>query len=204
MTWLDDEAAFQLAKQLVVSAGTPPPGEWLLGLVRYLRPDTIVEVGAWQGYSTLHLAKGCRENDRIGRVYAIDNWSLAGGSADIIRRALHIARLEHYATLIEGDSLQVEWPKIVDFAFIDGNHSFDYCRREVEIAISRSAKTIVVHDTTNWWGPRKWLACFRASDAAAAWDITEFPHGDGAALLQRRVAKPEPQFTEAQYPRGFI
>lgn len=198
--------AFQETIGRVVSAGTPSPGMLLYGLVRYLRPDTIVEVGAWQGHSTLHLAEACKDNDRIGRVYAIDNWSLVGGSADTIRAALHLAQLDHYVTLIEGDSLQVEWPKVIDFAFIDGNHSFEYCQREVQIAIGRSAQTIVVHDTTNWWGPSDWLALARESSASwAGWDVMEFAHGDGLVILHRRnMKKPEPQFTRAAYPNGYI
>lgn len=196
--------AFQDTIGRVVSAGTPSPGMLLYGLVRYLRPDTIVEVGAWQGHSTLHLAEACKDNDRIGRVYAIDNWSLVGGSADTIRTALHLAQLDHYVTLIEGDSLQVEWPKVVDFAFIDGNHNKAYPTAEIAKAMERGAKTIIVHDTTNWWGPRAWLDDFRSSDARTAWDVCEFSHQDGITLLQRRVAKPEAQFAEAQYPQGFI
>lgn len=176
----------------------------LYGLVRYLKPDTILEVGAWQGHSTLHMAEACKDNGGIGHVYAVDNWSLAGGSEQAIKDALHLAQVDAYVTLLHGDSLAVEWPKVIDFAFIDGNHNRDYPEAEIARAVERGCKTLIVHDTTNWWGPRDWLADFRQHGNPDTWDVLELPGGDGLTILQRRTAKPDPQFTEAQYPQGFI
>lgn len=56
-----------------VKAGGVMPGEaqLLYGLVRALQPDVVLEVGTSHGYSTLHLAAGCRDNGR-GKVFTVE------------------------------------------------------------------------------------------------------------------------------------
>jgi predicted O-methyltransferase YrrM len=182
----------------------------LYGLVRQLRPDTIVEIGAWQGHSTLWMAQACRDN-KVGHVYAIDNWTLAGASRQALDENLLAAALDNYATLVEGDSLQVPWPPSVDFAFIDGCHDYAHPQGEFEKAVQLGARTVVVHDTATWWGPRRWLETWRMlqapSSKLASWELLELPargDEDGLAIWQRKEDSGVVRFTEDAYPGGHI
>lgn len=185
------------------SAGDPSPGPLLYGLVRLLRPDTILEIGAWKGHSTLWLARGCHENG-VGRIYSLDNWSLAGGSPDAFMETLTDAGLDRYVVPVNGDSLELPWPPVIDLAFLDGNHGLPYVQRELERCVERKVQTIVLHDTTSWWGPRDLLVQVRCHDAGRHYDIAEFSIGDGMTVLQRHSNKGPVHFSEAAYPQGFI
>ena len=51
---------------------------WLYyGLVRIARPETIVLIGSWRGFSPLVLAKGIKDNLEAGKVI-LDNSSFVG------------------------------------------------------------------------------------------------------------------------------
>jgi len=50
-------------------------GSLFYGLVRSHRPARVVELGAYLGYSGLHMAAALRDNDTIGsEIYLIDLW----------------------------------------------------------------------------------------------------------------------------------
>jgi hypothetical protein len=186
------------------SAGEPSPGPLLYGLARMLRPDTIIEVGSWRGHSTLWLARACHENG-VGRVYALDNWSLAGGSPQSLIDTLADAGIERYVVPVNGDSLAIDWPPVVNLAFLDGNHGRLYVESEFQRCVQQTVQTIVLHDTTSWWGPRGLLDELRTDGGLRdCYDIAEFPVGDGLTVLQAKAAKPTPRFTEAAYPLGYI
>lgn len=178
-----------------------PYGLLLYSLVRYMQPRAIVEVGTWRGYSAAWLARGLQDNGDAGHLYAIDNWSLMGQRIEDTQRNLTACGL-HNVTLLSGDSLALEWPDH-DLAFIDGNHSLDHCAREIATADRHGATTIVVHDTTAWWGPRQWLDRVRQS-TGATWDVLELPAAEGLTICTRRTPKPPAQFGEAQYPAGAM
>ena len=189
-------------------------GELLYGLVRTTQPDTILEIGSWYGYSALYMAEACKDN-KIGRLYAVDDWSLSKDSRPAIEEALHFAQLTHLVTLINGDSLQIEWPKVIDFAFLDGNHSYEYVKAETERAISREAKTIVLHDSTSWEGIARYVAELRSENGIVRlneasftsrieFDILELSKFHGLTVLQKREPKPKPTFTEAEHPAGYL
>jgi predicted O-methyltransferase YrrM len=183
-------------------------GEFLYGLVCATQPDTILEVGSWYGYSTLWMAEACKDIG-FGKLYCVDNWSLSRKAQDAFHEAIHFAQVSHLVTVISGDSLRVEWPKVIDFAFIDGNHSYAYAKAECERAMSRGAKTIVLHDTTSWEGISRYVAELRESayfdtrKVAEQFDILEISKFHGMTVLQKRGPKAEPTFTDAEYPLGY-
>jgi predicted O-methyltransferase YrrM len=178
-------------------------GEFLFGLVCAAQPDTILEIGSWYGYSTACMAEGLK-NLGVGHLYAIDNWSLSKDSRQAIEEALDIVQSRHLVTLINGDSLKTEWPRVIDFAFLDGNHSYYYVKAECERAISRGAKTIVLHDSTSWESIARYVAELRAdADFVQRFDICELAKHHGLTVLQKRGPKAEPTFTDAEYPLGY-
>jgi predicted O-methyltransferase YrrM len=104
-------------------------GDYLYGLVRYLRPNLSIEVGMANAVSSLFIAQGLVDNG-CGRHIAIDpfqysDWAGAGMTA--LRRS----GLDSIVQLIEKPShqalLELEQQGIAaQFVFIDGSHLFDY------------------------------------------------------------------------------
>jgi hypothetical protein len=131
-------------------------GHLLYGLVRFLRPDTIVETGSYVGHSTCWLAKGIKDNDK-GKLVAIDNFTL-GTSAGILHNSLSYCKVADNIIIIDGDSMSCRWPDAIDMAFLDGNHSLEYVQFEFNKCVEAGARCIVLHDTTDWWGPREFVA----------------------------------------------
>lgn len=173
----------------------------MYGLVRWLRPETVVEVGAWHGFSTMHLAQACQDNG-FGTVYAIDDFSL-GNSGAVIHNNLQKAGLSHRLVLVPGKSTDVTWPGKVDFAFVDGDHSLQGCLHDCNKAIERGARCVCIHDTVGWWGPRDYMDLFR-EQAVGTWDCIEGNFDSGFAVLVRREDKPDPTYTEESHPSGSV
>jgi hypothetical protein len=119
----------------------------LEGLLSQLRPELTIEVGTAGGGSLRRLAAHSSE------VHSVDiDPAVAGVVAEIPNAHSHI-----------GDSAQL-LPRVlaeleaagrnVDFALIDGDHSADGVRRDVEALLASGAcrRTVVVlHDTANEW-----------------------------------------------------
>lgn len=88
-------------------------------LVRKYRPKSIVEVGAWDGCSTMILGLAARE---IGsHVYSIDP-----KPSDILDNNIIELGLNDYITKLTQSSPWVDMKMIelpIDFLFIDGNHN---------------------------------------------------------------------------------
>ena len=173
----------------------------MYGLVRWLRPEHCVEVGAFAGFSSMHIAQALKDNG-AGHLWCIDDYSLGTSASQIHNNLVRIGCGDR-VTLVSGDSRKVEWPKHVDFAFIDGDHSFDGCRLDCDDAIQRGAKCVCVHDTQGWWGPAEYLEVFR-EQSQGAWDVIEQCFDSGFAVLLRRDAKQPPFYTEKTHPLGHV
>lgn len=175
---------------------------WMMyGLVRWLQPINIVEVGAWAGFCTMHLAQACEDNG-FGHVTVIDDYSL-GKVASEIHNNLQLLRLTERVSLLSGKSTEVKWPARVDFAFIDGDHSFDGCLHDCNRAIELGAKCVCVHDTAGWWGPQDYVDMFR-EQSAGVWDMIDQPFDSGFAVMVQRQPRPPLLYTEKDYPEGHV
>jgi len=175
---------------------------WVMyGLVRSLKPASIVEVGAWAGFCTMHLAQACEDNG-FGHVTVIDDYSLGKVASDIHNNLQSIGAAQR-VTLLSGKSTEVKWPATVDFAFIDGDHSYEGCLHDCNQAIERGAKCVCVHDTVGWWGPRKYVETIRAQ-GKGVWDVIEFSYDSGFAVILRVEQKPEPMYSEKDFPQGHV
>jgi precorrin-6B methylase 2 len=123
------------------------------------KSKSVVEIGSWKGRSTEELLESCK-----GTVYAIDHWN---GSGDEITGALieqqnvykeFINNVGHYPNLkvIKKSSLDAvrEFNDKVDMVFIDGGHSYEDCRDDINAWLPKCTKYICGHDY-NWPGVKK-------------------------------------------------
>jgi predicted O-methyltransferase YrrM len=132
---------------------------WVLhGLVRSLRPESCVEIGSAQGWSTCHIALALKENS-AGRLYAIDphtqtTWNDAGPTDTyaIIQDNLHKCGVAQYVAIVRATSEAAaqEWTQPIDFLFVDGDHSYAGVKRDWELfsPFLTEFGVAVFHDTT--------------------------------------------------------
>ncbi len=175
---------------------------WLMyGLVRWLQPRSVVEVGAWHGFCTMHLAQALKDSGG-GQITVIDDFSL-GNAASTLHNNLASIGCADMLTILSGKSAEVVWPKKVDFAFIDGDHSFEGCLHDCNKSIEAGAQCLCIHDTQGWWGPMDYVETFR-EQAKGTWDVIESNFDSGFAVLLKREPKTAPFYTEKDYPKGCV
>jgi predicted O-methyltransferase YrrM len=192
---------FQTLVQRIRSAGTRRHAWALYGLIRWLQPRAVLEVGTWHGYTAAWMARALADNG-AGRLHCIDNFSLGGVTRGQLLANLAAVGVADRVDVHDGDSLALAWPEPIDFAYLDGNHSHAYVLQECERALAIGARTIVLHDTTSWWGPRQFLDELRVRVDGV--DVCEVMDDEGLTILRVRGDKPPLTYTEAQYPLGVI
>ncbi len=183
----------------VECAGGRSHGVALYGLVRWLRPRQVVEVGTCHGFTALWMGRALKENG-AGELLCIDDFSMPGSSLEHVFYNLGAAGLGQVVTVQRGRSDEVAWPE-TDLAYIDGDHSLDGCRGDVERAIAAGARCVVVHDVEDWWGPRLWAHEFRSR---VGWDLVEVDGDGGLAIALRQPEKGPLRHTESDFPRGCV
>ena len=188
-------------------------GPLLYGLVLHKRPTTIVEVGTERGFSALCMAKalldGRLENSHV---YTIDmvphderkNWHYYKHPETDPATGIQLARVDlvkefepvllERITFLCGDSSQVlsEWNKDpIDFAFIDGAHSYDGVKADIDAMVPHlSADAMLVFDD---YGPaqslyrwRKW-ALLRVGYPGVRKAVDELFEGGGCVFHYPRT-----------------
>lgn len=99
-------------------------GEIFYRLIRTYKPETVVELGILDGYSTLHIAKGLSVNGS-GHLYGYDLWDdydFKHGDMDEVYENLRNINLSSHITLMKGDAFDVhdEWAdNQIDFLHVD-------------------------------------------------------------------------------------
>ena len=108
-----------------------------------LGPGRYADVGAYRGGSTAALGHGLHDAGSYGRVYSVDLFSGLGNSAHCCPNADTPEVLKSYfkrrfprvdLEICKGES--AEWGRRLDasfrFVFIDADHSYEGCKRDVE------------------------------------------------------------------------
>jgi glycosyltransferase involved in cell wall biosynthesis len=168
ISYQDIKAAVELVKGFMV----PGQEEYLFNKVQSLPKDAIiVEIGSFQGRSTVAMASACIGTDR--HIYSIDTWD--GNDSDFSERQffeiwqqnVENNNLSQYVTPLRGYSHDVlnRWMelaegKAIDFIFIDGSHQYEDVLKDFEMSfpLVKDGGWIAFHDVINTWpGPdRVW------------------------------------------------
>lgn len=124
---------------------------------------TIIEIGSWKGRSTHALLSGCH-----GDVYAIDHFQGSPGEEQheearenpeaVYNIFMHHCGKFNNLHVIKADSTSSEAmskaPRTVDMIFIDGAHTYEAVKRDLEIWAPKAKKLICGHDY-QWEGVAK-------------------------------------------------
>jgi predicted O-methyltransferase YrrM len=119
----------------------------------------VVEIGSYLGASTCYIAAGL--NGKNASLYCIDTWqneTMPDGIKDTFNSFLkNIAKSKTKIFKIRQNSLNVknrDLPLSVDFAFIDGDHSFASVKKDVgliELLMSKDS-ILAFHDAVYFKG----------------------------------------------------
>jgi hypothetical protein len=163
----------------------------LYGLIRSMKPKTVVEIGTYRGFSASWMAQGLKENG-AGHLYCIDNFSLTdhesrhGDARRHLETNLNVVGVRDFITLIDGDSEKVTWPDRVDFAYVDGWHSYLAVKHDFEQCAKRGAECICLDDVTQSVGPRMLMD---EPSIREEWDVTFVNRDCGMAICMRNVKR---------------
>ena len=127
--------------------GSVMPGEaqLLYGLVRALRPHTIIEIGTSFGYSTIHLAAGCRDNGK-GRVWTVE---IHPWRYEMAQLHVREAGLSDFVTHCLND-IPTNIAHPCELVFLDADHTDESVRDYLNRInpLTRSGCLCVIHDAT--------------------------------------------------------
>lgn len=123
-------------------------GATLYALVRYFKPQKVVEVGGLWGCSTAHLATALKANGG-GMVYSVDNGALGAEHGSAIP-----SDLRDYVTLIASDGedyLRTLDDQSVGLVFSDADHATETTRRIAVAAIPKliDGGLFIEHDASH-------------------------------------------------------
>jgi predicted O-methyltransferase YrrM len=133
----------------------PGEGELLYRLVRENNVKRSLETGMALGLSTLHICQALKDGGGIQHV-SIDPWQERwfknAGVVNLQRAGLEGLQRTLYCPSYEGLAELIRAGEPYDFAFIDGNHRFEYVLTDFFLAdkILRTGAVVVFHDT---WMP---------------------------------------------------
>ncbi len=122
-------------------------GDLLYGLVKALKPTVAVEIGTYKGFSALCMAKALHENE-YGLLHTVDpnsKFSFEGVPDSLL------CRIQHHKMNSTSQEFHELLEKLdpVDFAFVDGNHSYSYCNRDFDAVYPHISEggIIALHDS---------------------------------------------------------
>jgi hypothetical protein len=119
-----------------------------------LECDRIAEIGCWMGRSTHALLSGCK-----GRVYAIDHFNGSPSEIDTLHsrartediQQIFLSNVGRFPNLItlKMDSLVASTmfsDKWFDMVFLDGEHTFEAVRADIEAWLPKCKRIFCGHD----------------------------------------------------------
>jgi predicted O-methyltransferase YrrM len=161
----------------------------LHGLIRWLEPKIVIEIGTHIGFTACWLARGLQENGQ-GHLFCIDPFCwIEENQKEQWFTNISNCGVEGVVTLIQGRSQEVVWPIGPDLVYVDGNHTYEVCKYDVERSRELGASCIVLHDTVSWEGSRKYSEEMREDDKWRGWDFLEAEFECGLLIVKKRFPK---------------
>ena len=137
-------------------------------IVAHLKPQRVLEIGTFNGNTTLNMAGNCSSDSQVTTLDLPPDWD---GKLDIdipesrvnvtdragVGRQFSDSPCANRIEQIYGDSATLDWstlPGPFDLIFIDGNHEYEYVLHDTSNALDhiRSGGLIVWHDYGNFSG----------------------------------------------------
>lgn len=134
-------------------------GHVVEGVIKWLRPLCVLEIGVAHGYMTCRIARALQENGH-GLLYTIDNWTL-GTSPQEVARNLERCGVADRVLCFSGTVETARLPQPVQVAIIDANHSVPFPLKDAIFAMRCGAEWIMFHDTAKDFsdaGPKEAVA----------------------------------------------
>lgn len=171
-------------------------GKLLQHIIEFNQYKVCVEVGVAFGTTTLYLCEGAKKHG--GHIFGFDIWDVHGQNRQFKQisskedvenylrsRNLYNFSLEKIDTKSEKFKERIKELGIIDFAFIDGCHSYIGLKNDFDVIYPNLSKfgTIVFHDTLKIDGCREFVLDLRTKYYDGTFDIIDFPWGN----LERRV-----------------
>ncbi len=133
--------------------------------VEHIKIGRFLEVGSYLGSSAIILAEALRRNSQSkeAKVYCIDTWendSMLEGKKDTYQQFQdNIKPWQDWIIPIRGNSDEVKLPfeGLCDVVFIDADHSYEGCRRDVErfSGLVRNGGCLILDDHISYPGVTK-------------------------------------------------
>lgn len=125
---------------------TPSQVVWLFETAKKM--DSIVEIGSWIGRSTHALLSGCK-----GIVHAIDIFqdnkvALTTGEEQYQQFTKNVGSFKNLMTyrMSSEEGVKRFEDKSIDMVFIDGGHSYENVKKDIELWLPKVKKLICGHD----------------------------------------------------------
>lgn len=167
----------------------------LYGLIKMLKPAVVVEVGTYLGYGACYMAKALQENN-AGHLHCIDSWKFEnppwrkGSVKEHFEKAISECGVRDRVTLLEGKSNEVSWPERIDFAYIDGWHSYREAKYDWGRCVAAGASCVCFDDALTIIGPRMVVD---EVEVNPDWSTVRLPSASGLAICYRKsVANAKP------------
>jgi len=152
------------------------------------RPQTVVELGCYVGWTSAHIALGLRAAGDQGRLWCVDT---ERRFLDAAAENLRQHDLIHRVSFVEGFSTDGQvlaaLPSSIDLLFIDTSHEYRPTLAEIEIYLPRLAPggLIALHDSISQDGVRR--AIF---DRWSEFETLTFATEAGNGVTVLRVRQP--------------
>lgn len=181
-------------------------GPLIKELVRYTRARNCVEIGVAYGTTSKYICEGIIPNG--GYLYGFDIWEQHGLQKQCPQLSSSNEAAEYIQSqgfgnfvLYKVDSKSPDFVHLIDevcpsidFAFIDGCHSYDGLKNDFDIIYPRLSKfsSIVFHDTFKIDGCREFMIDLRTKYNDGTYDIIDYPFGtpqrsEGLSILSKRM-----------------
>lgn len=172
-------------------------GELFYSLIKLIKAKTIVEIGVDWGSTTRYLCEAAKSTGGI--VHGYDEWGDYGpnlswhhqGSLEQVDFLMKNNGFNNYF-LHKVNTFSTEFKELfnknhkeIDFAFIDGDHSYEGIKSDFEIVYPKLSYCgiIAFHDTLIVDGCREFILDLRSKYNDGTFDVVDFPFGN----LSRRV-----------------